>query len=234
MRDQTYARRQFNMKKKSALRDILASFYAADFDGRLNEPTQRQAVSRLNFDFANLYTLHITQSLESVETITNEFLPFNSTEVLIGYAYQTALPTSFQYSAGPYYHGALYAWSAIATPRLGPRFALQVESDKNTYDSVHSGESSVNEWLNRASLDYQLGRNVSVDVGVREIIGPGIPNAYSVPSFAFQRSENVTFAAHYLKGSNEVYLTYGDPNSVSTVPTVILKIIRYIGAEKGT
>jgi hypothetical protein len=33
---------------------------------------------------------------------------------------------------------------------------------------------------------------------------------------------------------SEIYLAYGDPNSLLTVPQVILKWIFYAGADKGT
>jgi hypothetical protein len=37
-----------------------------------------------------------------------------------------------------------------------------------------------------------------------------------------------------LAARNEFYLAYGDPNTLNTAPAVLLKWIRYIGAEKGT
>jgi hypothetical protein len=32
----------------------------------------------------------------------------------------------------------------------------------------------------------------------------------------------------------ELYLAYGDPNALTTAPQAILKLILYLGAEKGT
>jgi hypothetical protein len=45
---------------------------------------------------------------------------------------------------------------------------------------------------------------------------------------------NLTAALHFFRGSNEVYIVYGDPNRLVTVPTLFVKLIRYVGAGKGT
>jgi len=45
---------------------------------------------------------------------------------------------------------------------------------------------------------------------------------------------NVSLAFHFLAAHNEFYVVYGDPNSLATTPALFVKLIRYIGAEKGT
>jgi len=47
---------------------------------------------------------------------------------------------------------------------------------------------------------------------------------------------NVSAALHYLSrsGRNEMYLVYGDPNSLITTPAFFVKYILYVGAPKGT
>lgn len=76
------------------------------------------------------------------------------------------------------------------------RLNLSLEADENLYGgSPLRIEPVAKQWLERASLDWQLSRD----------------------------------AAH-----NEFYVVYGDPNSLATTPALFVKLIRYIGAEKGT
>jgi hypothetical protein len=96
------------------------------------------------------------------------------------------------------------------------------------------GENSGTQWLERATLDWQLSRDASFDVGVRKIIGQNLPNAYSLPPFGNVNASNVTLAFHLLAAKSEFYVVYGDPNSLATTPALFLKYILYVGAPKGT
>jgi hypothetical protein len=85
-------------------------------------------------------------------------------------------------------------------------------------------------------------------LGVRRIIGANIPNAfqplvYDDPQVCnvnpynpgcFVDAGNVTAAFHFLTAKNEFYVVYGNADNLSTEPSLFLKWIRYIGAEKGT
>ena len=45
---------------------------------------------------------------------------------------------------------------------------------------------------------------------------------------------NVSVAYHLRLLRSEIYLAYGNPNALTTVPQAIFKLIFYAGAEKGT
>ena len=45
---------------------------------------------------------------------------------------------------------------------------------------------------------------------------------------------NVSVAYHLRLRNSEFYLAYGDPNTLTTVPQAIFKVIFYAGAQKGT
>ena len=45
---------------------------------------------------------------------------------------------------------------------------------------------------------------------------------------------NVSVAYHLRMRDYEIYTAYGDPNTLSTVPQAIFKVIFYAGAQKGT
>jgi hypothetical protein len=45
---------------------------------------------------------------------------------------------------------------------------------------------------------------------------------------------NLSFALHIRRPREELYVGYGDPNDLSTLPQAIVKFIYYVGAEKGS
>ena len=45
---------------------------------------------------------------------------------------------------------------------------------------------------------------------------------------------NVSAALHFFRENNELYVVYGNPNQLFTVPALYVKLIRYVGAGKGT
>jgi hypothetical protein len=64
------------------------------------------------------------------------------------------------------------------------------------------------------------------------VIGdPPIPNGGGDCS---GRCSNVSVAYHLRLRTSEIYLAYGNPNTLTTVPQVIFKLIFYAGAQKGT
>jgi hypothetical protein len=112
----------------------------------------------------------------------------------------------------------------------GPRGTLTLEAD-DTQQYLDAGPRYV-QWLERASFAYQSGPDSSLALGVRRIIGFS-PYLDSPP--AFQSGWNVSAAYHRkLPAFGEVYVAYGDASAFSTVPQFIVKLIHYIGADKGT
>ena len=45
---------------------------------------------------------------------------------------------------------------------------------------------------------------------------------------------NVWIAYHLRLTNEEFYLAYGNPNTLTSVPQAILKVIFYLGGQKGT
>jgi hypothetical protein len=172
----------------------------------------------------------------AVRTQANELLPFDGSGALVGYKFNTATPTYVDFNVGPYYHGRLDAWTYLTTLPVAPKVKLGLESDRNTYFTSYPGETSGTQWLDRATVDYQLNRETQFDVGLRRIIGPNLPVSFAPPNFAPVNASNVTAALHYLSrsGRSEIYLVYGDPNSLATTPAFFAKYILYLGAPKGT
>jgi hypothetical protein len=255
---QAFAKHIFNFSAQSILHDIFAFSYYAKYDDDETQVAQVTSSTQVNIDFRNLFTLRLYQNYQGLLTSTGQFLPFDANGVTIGYrmgynningsSSTTSTPTYVSYSAGPYYHGKLDAWTYITTLPLRHHLTLALETDEDRYDTVYPGESSTTQWLERASLDWQLNRYAEFDVGVRRIVGPNLPNSFETlalvsPSVCFANpyypgcmvnAGNVSLAFHFLAARNEFYVVYGNPNNLATFPALYVKWIRYIGAEKGT
>jgi len=233
---QFYISQTVPFKAKTVIHDVVISSYDATFDDHAGLPSQNDLDAQVNVDLRDLVTVHGYYSESAVRTFANEFLPFDGTGGLIGYKYSTATPSYVSYTGGPYYHGSLDAWIYLLTVPLSPKIRLTLETDRSAYFTRYAGESSGTQWLERASLDYQINREAQFDIGPRRIIGPPLPVSFAPPVFAPVNAANVSAAFHYLSrsGRDEFYLVYGNPNSLATTPALYLKYILYLGAPKGT
>jgi hypothetical protein len=223
-------------KANTILHDISLSSFAAGLRDTQGTPSQNDAQVQINVDFSNLLTVHSYYNQSAVRTFANELLPFDGSGFLVGYKFSTSTPTYIQYQGGPYYHGTLDAWTYLTTLKLAPRLHLTLEQDEDQYLSIYPGEMRTNQWLERASLDFQLNKETQADLGVRRVIGSFLPTVAFAPNFVPVTGGNISAAFHFLarNGKSEFYAVYGDPNSFSTTPAIFLKYIRYIGAPKGT
>jgi hypothetical protein len=223
-------------KAKTILHDLALTEFGADFRNAAGLPSQNDLVAQVNADFSDLVTVHAYQAESAVRTNLGEFLPFDSNGFLLGYKFNTATPTYIQYSGGPYYHGNLDSWTYLATLPLARKVRATLETDRNAYFTRYPGEPSGTQWLERASLDFQFDRETEFDIGVRRVLGSPLPVSYATPNFTPVNAGNVTAALHFLSrsGRSEIYLVYGDPNSLATTPALFFKYIFYLGAPKGT
>ncbi len=255
---EAFGKKIFNFSAQSILHDIYALAFYTKYDNDERLLAQVASAMQVNVDFRNLLTVHLYANSQGVLTSGGEFLPFDANGFAIGYRMgyaningsnsTTSTPSYVSYSAGPYYHGKLDAWTYLTTVPLRHHLTLALETDEDRYDTVYPGEHAATQWLERASLDWQLNRYAEFDLGVRRIVGPNLPNAFqalgfSSPSVCFANpyypgcmvnAGNVSLAFHFLAARNEFYVVYGNPNDLSTYPALFVKWIRYIGAEKGT
>ena len=183
-------------------------------------------------DLKDLLTLTAMQGISSLQTGA-EFLPYNSSGVALGYAVNTSHPSQIMYMTGSYYHGRLSSWSRSATIPVTKKASFVIEGDDTIYASSVASEPSAKQWLERASINYQMNHALSFDFGARKIVGFSQPFAFA-PTPSFVNATNLSAAIHYFRGNNELYIVYGDPNQLNTVPARFIKLIRYMGAGKGT
>lgn len=236
--------------KSTVIQDITGILAEGRYNDHKGNLAQTDAQGEINLDFRDQLSAHILTSSNGVRTVAGEYLPFNDNGFFLGYKTQTSTPTRIEYDAGAYYHGNLRSWSYATTLPVAHSVTLSLEADENYYASSILGEPFSKQWLERGSVDWQISRYASLDIGIRRIIGRNLPNAFQVPDditpsspfgeyngpnpFDFVDASNASTAFHFLVGHNEIYAAYGDPNSLATSPTFILKWIRYVGADKGT
>lgn len=142
----------------------------------------------------------------------------------------SAYPTQIYYNTGHYGDGRLDTWLRTSTIRIGNHGALSLAVD-DTAQWMSVGPNNI-EWFDSAAYTYQIDRNSSFAVGVRRVTGmPPQPNG---GGNCIGTCSNVSIAYHLRLRNEEIYLAYGDPNTLTTVPQGILKVIFYAGGEKGT
>lgn len=140
-------------------------------------------------------------------------------------------PTNVTYNTGNYGTGGrLDTWFRSSTMRLGSRGALTLALDDTAQWFVHASPNV--QWFESLSYSYQITSNSSFAVGIRRVVGyPPQPNG---GGDCIGTCSNVSVAYHLLTRHAELYLAYGNPNALVTVPQAIFKVIFYAGAEKGT
>jgi hypothetical protein len=115
--------------------------------------------------------------------------------------------------------------------RLGVRGSLTFAVDDTAQWQPAPIASNV-QWFDSMSYAYQISRNSSFAVGLRLVTGdPPMPNG---GGDCIGRCTNVSIAYHLRLRNSELYAAYGDPNTLTTVPQTIFKLIFYGGAQKGT
>jgi hypothetical protein len=141
----------------------------------------------------------------------------------------SATPTQLQYFTGAYGNGRLDTWFRTSTIRVGDRGALSIAID-NTAQWMRYGADNI-QWFDSVSYTFQISRDSSIAFGVRKIIGyPPQPNG---GGNCAGTCSNVSIAYHLRLKRYEFYVAYGNPNTLTTVPQAIFKVIFYAGGEKG-
>jgi hypothetical protein len=171
-----------------------------------------------------------TTSSSSYALISGVMTPLTQNQTSVTFASGTSTPTTFAYSTGRYGDGRLDGLTRQTTIALGHRVFLSLTANDNR--QYFRDRPANIQWFERVSLAYQTGPESSFAFGVRRIVGdPPTPNG---GGNCIGTCTNLSFAYHRLYGSQELYVAYGDPSQLATRAQFIVKLIRYVGAEKGT
>ena len=141
----------------------------------------------------------------------------------------SSYPTQISYNGGRYGAGRLDTWFRTTTIRVGNRGALTLAVD-STAQSIPSPAPDNIQWFESLSYAYQISANSSFAIGVRRVIGnPPLPNGGGdCVGRLLERLDRLPPAT----ARSEIYVAYGNPNTLMTVPQAIFKVIFYAGAAR--
>ena len=141
----------------------------------------------------------------------------------------TATPTTITYNTGRYGDGRLDTWLRSSTIRAGAHgFVTLALNDTAQRFPVAPANTQRFESL---SYTNQLSAGSSLSLGLRRVIGtPPVPNG---GGNCIGSCSNISVAYYRRMAHSELYLSYGDPNTLTTTPQTIMKLIFYAGADKG-
>ena len=226
-----YGNKEFDNSPHSYVQDYTISYDYDQYRNRFGALDEGNRNAQFGLNTRSLISLTLTAQ--------SQYLLFpglpggmaNQGGMTLGYNVNGATPTTYSYNVGRYAAGYLRSSARSSTLRLTPRASITLEAD-NTNDTLDTGQKEV-QWLERASLAYQINGASSFAVGVRRIIGT-TPPFFGDPLNLYVDASNVSAAYYRRIGHGEIYFVYGDPNAVGTLPAAIVKYIFYLGAQKGT
>ncbi|MBV8245038.1 MAG: hypothetical protein JOZ38_03870 [Candidatus Eremiobacteraeota bacterium] len=191
-------------------------------------------VTRSLWEFqANVGSSYLYTNVSATPIVQYLMAPVTQESTTLIYRSGTSTPTTYTFQQGNYGNGRLISYFRNTTFKVGTRGAFTLEAD-DTRQYLPTGP--VIQWLERASFAYQTNANDSVAVGVRRIIGtPPFPNGgNNICTTNTLICTNLSFAYHKRLPHDELYVIYGDASQLTTTPQFIIKLIHYVGGEKGT
>ncbi|MFN2528300.1 MAG: DUF5916 domain-containing protein [Candidatus Baltobacteraceae bacterium] len=160
-------------------------------------------------------------------TGNGNIVPITQNYFSVTYHDTTSTPTQVSLSRGRWGASRLDSWYRTTTMRAGRRGTISLRAD-DTVDYLDNGQRYT-QWFEKAAYAYQLNSDSSFAIGVRKITGTAPILSYQQPS-----GLNISAAYHTKFGPWELYAAYGNANATNTAHDFLIKLIRYVGNEKGT
>ncbi|MDQ6824594.1 MAG: hypothetical protein M3007_03915, partial [Candidatus Eremiobacteraeota bacterium] len=238
------ASRTWYRKKTDFLTRIIGYVNLDEYHNSAGQLDLTDAQAAVGLTFLPRVHVRLQTGSDYTRLSDGNFVPINQNGIDLLLNYGTSVPTTFSYYSGRFGPARLDSWARTTTWRLGARGSLTFEADSNVQWMDHGAPRNVL-WLERASYALQNGKSSSIALGVRRIIGafpllelpPGAPGTFRTCDPAYNacfNQWNVSGAFYKRLAHDEFYLVYGDASRLTTQPQLILKVIHYFGAEKGT
>lgn len=192
---------------------------------------QADASFAVGADFAKIWHIRAQTGSSYLRLGDGTFTPITQNGIDLSYHYHTPTVTTISWYTGRFGPGKLDSWVRSTTLRAGSRGYLSFEADSNR-QWLDAGQTYTS-WLEKATYTYENGSNSSIGVGVRRIIGASPVVSGGVPNPDLN-AWNLSVAYHLRFSHNELYVVYGDANAFQTAPRLVIKLIEYAGADKGT
>lgn len=181
----------------------------------------------VDFVFPDLIQVNVTQG-------TSEFndplftggvaLPFNATNLGLGYRDGTPSPIDASYGAGRFSNFYLQQFASSTSRALGTRFNLTLEYD-GTHERFENGFSD-GQLLRRIGIGESFGPDTNVSIALRSVNGNG---GFALPGI------NLAVGLHErFHNNDELYINFGTPAASATLDRLIIKYVLRIGGGAGT
>jgi len=214
--------------RKGPFEQIFFSAFGDRFTNRFGQVNQVD--SYIEAGFRNHHQTGINFNFDTSRGLSEKFgmVPYDQSGIYFYDSANRARIVGLGIFAGHFYDGFLRSYSANLSVKIRPQEAISFSESRYVYTSAAVGREV--QRLDSLNYSYQYSKNGSLAAGVRWISGRG---AYFVPTRLINAA-NVTFSLDQRLKGMHIYLVYGDPNARSTVPSIIFKIVRFIGAGEGS
>lgn len=224
-----YMYREFDYGATSFIQNITPSVDYASYTDHTGSKNYAYDSLYLSLNTRNEWTLQLTTGSQFLRFANSPSGVTNQNGISLAYGANTSTPSSLAYNVGRYGAGFLRGTDVLTTLRVTRRGTLSFEA-YNTNQTLDAG-GAYKQWLERVSFGYQIDPQQSIALGLRKIIGTG-PVFFTAPDTL--DAVNLSFAYYRRMHGAEIYFAYGTPNTLTTQHDFLFKIIRYIGADKGT
>ncbi len=215
-------------------RSLSLSAYADRYHASDGATNQADSGAQLSSTFRNNVSFNVYLNASVARAVDGSFLPFDQNGAYLGYLTSTSTPSSIGFVGGTYGRGELASWQRQLTFLVRRQVTVNFEADDDRYSPRLASDKPAVLWLERAGATVQLTRDASFSLGLRRIIGAAPPSTFAPLVGPVVSAGNVTAAFHVLRGSNELFVVYGDANTLSTTPALIVRLTHYLGAGKGS
>jgi hypothetical protein len=222
-----YTYREFDNAPGSRIQSITIGQNLDSYHGSSGAVNQADTGTSLDIRTRNQMHIGLFSGIDYLVSASGGASMFNQSGASLNLRSGSDTPINFAYNIGRFGAGYLRSWSRNATLKVTPRGSLLLQADGTRW-TTDTGAIQAQS-LARVTFSYQLGRDASLALGVRRISGAG-PFAGAPVLDA----SNLSLAYHKRQGQNELYVAYGDPSRLQTLPVFLAKFIHYFGAEKGT
>jgi len=222
------AYQQFNGPEHLHIKSTSFSYYADRYTNRAGYVTQTDsdmfAAILTNNQTRISLNFNMSRGLDS----KHGMVPYDQSGIFVYLGANTSRNGGLGYYAGRFFDGFLRNAHMFVTLKMHSKVTVNFSESRYVYTSRAVGREV--QQADIASYAYQSSKDGSFALGVRSISGS---RAYFLPTRPI-RATNIAASLNQRLEGWHVYFVYGDPNALSTVPSIVLKVVRYIGADEGT
>ena len=155
-------------------------------------------------------------------------IPYDSSGLYVYDNANSAHGFSMSYSVGHFYDGVLRQYFVGGHIKLNRRHSLAANESRYLYSSSAIGVAL--ERQDSLTYSFQYSKDGSLAAGMRWI--SGTPAYFTLQPTV--RTSNLSFSLNQRIAHMHAYMVYGDPNAPTTLPSLVFKLVDFIGAGEGT